>query len=134
MQCPACTHSLMIVEFNRIEIDLCPSCGGCWLDEDEIGLMVSGDFQVPAGLDLPSRAEAGRRCPHCRMHLRSGPLPGADVRVDACPMRHGLWLDAGELQAIAETGAGTDATLALARHLAEVISSTRATPTPEPGG
>ena len=134
MQCPACTHSLMIVEFNRIEIDLCPACGGCWLDEDEIGLIVSGDFQLPAGLNLKSRSASGRRCPHCRLRLRTGPLPATRVRVDACPMRHGLWLDAGELRAVAEADAGTDATLALAHHLADVVSSTRATPTPEPGG
>ena len=134
MQCPACSHSLVIVEFNRIEIDLCPSCGGCWLDEDEIGLIVSGDFQLPSGPDLPSRAAAGRRCPLCRVRLRARPLPGTTVRVDACPMRHGLWLDAGELQAVAAADAGTDATLALAHHLADVISSTQATPNPEPGG
>ncbi len=42
---------------------------------------------------------ASMRCPKCDTLLRSHTLH--DVSVEECPTCHGMWLDAGELQALA---------------------------------
>ena len=42
------------------------------------------------------------RCPKCGTRLNSHTLH--DVSVDECPSCHGVWLDAGELEALAALG------------------------------
>lgn len=42
---------------------------------------------------------AQMRCPKCDAQLESHTLH--DVSVDECPSCHGMWLDAGELEALA---------------------------------
>jgi len=42
---------------------------------------------------------AHMRCPKCGTRLNSHTLH--DVSVDECPSCHGMWLDAGELEALA---------------------------------
>jgi Zn-finger nucleic acid-binding protein len=113
--CPDCKEPLVIFELEGIEIDRCLACSGTWLDAGEIELIVER-----AGLDagelrraLDALTDGGRgkgRCPRCRRRLRKSVLPGpasgaaqarpADLplELDRCPRRHGLWLDAGEVE------------------------------------
>ena len=46
------------------------------------------------------RATALMRCPKCGEKLRTVDITG--VSVDECPAGHGMWLDAGEHEAIAQ--------------------------------
>ncbi len=37
MQCPYCQHDpLNTIHHNDVEIDVCPNCGGVWLDRGEL--------------------------------------------------------------------------------------------------
>jgi Zn-finger nucleic acid-binding protein len=39
MICPSCKNQLIILEFNKVEIDYCPECSGIWLDSGELELL-----------------------------------------------------------------------------------------------
>ena len=109
MLCPMCRVEMFTLEFEKIEIDYCPDCGGVWLDSGEVEVIGerAGALQkdLLAALDRPEPSappRAGkRRCPVCRgpLHRVRAPQPAA-FDVDRCPRRHGLWFDHGELEAV----------------------------------
>lgn len=104
--CVKCNSVLDKAEFQGLEVDLCPKCGGLWLDRGEIvrasklpdaeldrlrGLLTGakGPPPVPTTTKVP--------CPACEGHLSEVVL-GA-VHVDYCGTCHGIFLDRGELEA-----------------------------------
>ncbi|HXD32257.1 MAG TPA: zf-TFIIB domain-containing protein [Pyrinomonadaceae bacterium] len=36
MQCPRCDGTLETKTFENVEVDICPKCGGLWLDSGEL--------------------------------------------------------------------------------------------------
>ncbi len=40
MICPACKNDMIVVEYQRIELDFCPHCRGVWFDCGELELML----------------------------------------------------------------------------------------------
>ena len=108
MQCSGCGAPMIVVEYQGVELDWCPACGGVWFDDEELEILMQG-----AGLDadaLHVRAadravvqganERARRCPRCRRRMRKQCVDAhPPVILDACA-RHGLWFDAGELDAV----------------------------------
>lgn len=42
MQCPKCGHKLTTEKCGTVEIDVCPSCKGLWLDVNELDRIVDG--------------------------------------------------------------------------------------------
>ncbi|MFH0907298.1 MAG: zf-TFIIB domain-containing protein [bacterium] len=121
MFCPACKAMMVVLELHDIEVDYCPACRGCWLDAGELGLILRGDTGFDHAPLLRDVRKSGRRCPVCSVRMREALFAESGVRVDHCPMRHGIWLDAGELKAIIETVAEPDRVAALARHCDEVF-------------
>lgn len=115
LQCPRCGGGMDTVGVGKgVEIDQCGECGAIWLDAGELLALVA-DQAPPADAPLPTMGalrehmrdkvpgEAAvkyRDCPRCREAMRRtnfGTISG--VVVDEC-IRHGVLLDAGELQAI----------------------------------
>lgn len=46
IKCPRCTASdLVVSERNAIEIDVCPSCRGVWLDRGELDKLIERSLQ-----------------------------------------------------------------------------------------
>ena len=45
MICPVCKKDALIVEYDRIELDYCPSCGGVWFDSGELDLLLEAAGQ-----------------------------------------------------------------------------------------
>jgi Zn-finger nucleic acid-binding protein len=43
MHCPKCGHELSTEQFDSVEINICPSCRGIWLDLQQIQHIVSTD-------------------------------------------------------------------------------------------
>ncbi len=41
MQCPVCDDRLRAIERHGVEIDICPSCKGVWLDRGELEKIVA---------------------------------------------------------------------------------------------
>jgi len=125
---------MLVLEFQRVEVDYCPTCGGVWLDSGELELI--GERAGALGRDLlravesegtPSRGRSrgGRRCPVGRERLQEVIAPTTPpVTLDRCPRGHGLWFDRGELCAVVRA-AGADEKNVLAKFLADLESSGR---------
>lgn len=105
LACVKCTSVLDRASFEGLEVDLCPRCGGLWLDRGEI----TRAARLPPGelarmRDLLTRTEGAR--PKPSSHL--APCPACDgklsevtlgkVHVDYCARCHGIFLDRGELE------------------------------------
>ena len=37
IQCSACAHTMIEIQEDGVDIDVCPSCGGVWCDVGELG-------------------------------------------------------------------------------------------------
>lgn len=111
MLCPCCKTDLVIVEIERVELDICTTCHGTWFDRQELRQLFraaeieSSDDSLESDLEALDGKSTVRRCPRCRLkmeHLRAPGSPDA-VDIDRCPKGHGLWFDHGELISILET-------------------------------
>jgi Zn-finger nucleic acid-binding protein len=120
LTCVKCTSVLDRATFEGLEVDLCPRCGGLWLDRGEItraARLPDGEITRLRGLltetagppPLPSSHLVP--CPACNGTL-SEVLLGS-VHVDYCGSCHGIFLDRGELEdaltAVRERDAGATA-------------------------
>ncbi len=102
LTCVKCTSVLDRSKVGDVEVDLCPSCGGLWLDKGEIeriGKGKPGDIDAlrkaltggaPAGLSDTTTA-----CPACPGKLKEVKL--GPVHVEFCTRCSGVFLDKGEL-------------------------------------
>ena len=104
--CPKCSEPMIIVELEGVEVDCCLSCGGRWLDAGELAWLAELAGAKPGTISqVIAAATAGRRvrrrCPRCGKRLRTI-VVAADsaIELDRCPKGHGLWFDAGELEAV----------------------------------
>ncbi|MFZ2656857.1 MAG: zf-TFIIB domain-containing protein [Victivallales bacterium] len=112
MLCPVCDTEMLILEFNKIEIDFCSLCSGVWLDEGELELLLQPDSAnavavLMADLKKSDRPDGKRKCPVCRKTMNPVELSIEPVvEIDKCRYNHGLWFDKGELdQIMSSTGA-----------------------------
>lgn len=128
MNCPACKSELIVIEKEEIELDYCPNCRGLWFDEGELALLwEKGGVKeelAPVSEAPPARtAERKRSCPRCRRKMEKR-LLGKDskVVVDVCPVKEGLWFDAGELAAVVRQHQAGQDTEQLSRFLGEAFT------------
>lgn len=97
MKCPACRVPMYVVEYEQVELDLCPDCGGVWFDHGELELLLSRGAAIP--LADAGTSEQGRSCPLCdKTMLKKNIGPAGRVLVDVCPRDCGLWFDRAEVQ------------------------------------
>ncbi len=133
--CPKCHARLFLLMFKGVEVDYCNACRGIWLDAGEMEELAA---QFGGHVAHLHGEEAGRAtkamCPRCDARLREFPfehkpdekgMGGVLLKLDRCPLGHGLWFDAGELQqvlgAFAE-GAGSRGVVAFFSDLFGVAS------------
>lgn len=119
--CPICREEapLRVIQLNGVTVETCDRCQGHWLDSLELERLAPGWRTESLKAALP---HAPRRCPHARhrvpAHKMLCGLCGAGVAgcpscgqflsqvetkvcaVDVCATCQGIWLDAGELQAL----------------------------------
>ena len=124
---------MIVVEHDQIELDFCPDCSGVWFDAGELELLLESMELEGTDLGLASvftspgveSAEKKRRCPICGKRMTKvtvGRQP--EVLVDACPMRHGLWFDSGEVgQLITQLPDKTDSRGRVVGFLGEVFTA-----------
>lgn len=112
MKCPVCESQLKPVDYEGVEIDVCETCGGEFLDADELGHIVrvreqvfSDDVREVLSLREPIfgvPVEERRRslcCPKCHTDMRTiNYSTDSGVYVDRCEGCGGFWLDADELE------------------------------------
>ena len=105
--CVKCTSVLDKARIEDIEVDLCPRCGGLWLDHGEAErlarkmdseldrlrrLLVGGRNGPP-----PIPTDAAATCPACTSSMKEVAL-GA-IHLDYCTRCKGIFLDRGEIDA-----------------------------------
>jgi Zn-finger nucleic acid-binding protein len=108
-----CGHMSQLT-YEGVEIDICKSCAGVWLDFGELTTIVETKERTwpesiinkvlsSTGTPGVSFGEQNRNllCPKCNAVLAPTNYQGnSGVIVNACQNDHGLWLDAGELAKI----------------------------------
>jgi len=104
LTCVKCNSVLDRATFEGLEVDLCPRCGGLWLDRGEITraarlpaaeLARLSTLLTDAAGPPPLPTDSVAPCPACDGQLSEVTL-GA-VHVDYCGKCHGIFLDRGEL-------------------------------------
>lgn len=105
MNCPKCKDAMVALELNDVEIDRCFSCGGVWLDEGELELLLEGskfgDEIIYSILPFKKAKEKPVKCPVCRKKMTKIIAGKSEsVILDKCEKGHGIWLDGGELEKI----------------------------------
>jgi len=106
-ECPRCKVSLKVYIKDNDEYDICPKCGGLWLDRGEFHLLTR-EYDVYKKEDdkgeylrEPLRDAGGYipcvRCGKLMNRKNFGEISG--VIIDECG-NHGVWLDVGELEKI----------------------------------
>ena len=106
MDCPVCKTAMITLELSDVEIDHCLDCGGIWLDSGELEMLL--DDPVKASQLLESfteetdHSEIVRKCPICLKGMAKVSVSSEKpaILLDKCRKGHGLWFDAGELEAI----------------------------------
>lgn len=101
VDCPKCW-----VEMDRKEaevfgpnilVDICPKCGGIWLDHGELNkLLRNRKLSDYLTKHIGTQTKSKLVCPRCGglMDIEKA----EDVEVDVCLSCNGVWLDYGELQ------------------------------------
>jgi len=106
LACPACGSAMETLSEPDIEIEVCPECGGRFLDKGELDALatgLAGEIEY-CSIDTDPHEDAfpTRTCPKC---------PGQDMRkinllrlseiiFDHCPQCDGFFLDKGETAAM----------------------------------
>lgn len=49
MHCPKCGNSLIVEKYGEVEIDVCPSCKGLWLDANELETILKSANKISFG-------------------------------------------------------------------------------------
>jgi Zn-finger nucleic acid-binding protein len=102
--CVKCKTKLDKSIVYDVEVDVCPRCGGMWLDQGEITALAGMPDSELADLraihlkpQAPPHipAKANLKCPACPGTLKEIVL--GSVWVDYCARCHGFHLDRGEL-------------------------------------
>ena len=112
VNCPRHDRPMRRFMVAGIEVDRCGICGGIWLDKGELEALVESDKQTRAAARLLDRSddadEASDHAPVCPrdgtplVPMRTAVKPF--VECDACTACGGVYLDAGELSAMTDTG------------------------------
>lgn len=110
VNCPACQRELTELSTNGVRLDVCHGgCGGMWLGKDELDKLNETDeadgsllLTVPVDTSIDVDDSQPRKCPRCEggPTMKQFVVGGAeeDVRIDACDVCEGTWLDHGELE------------------------------------
>lgn len=130
LTCVKCSSILDRASFEGLEVDLCPSCGGLWLDRGEITraarlpeaeLARLRALLAAGGDPPPTPTENVVPCPACDGCLSEVVL--GSVHVDYCDACHGIFLDRGELEEALAVVRARDKTATTQQVVAAAVSA-----------
>lgn len=130
--CPVCGEPMLAYQWQAVEIDGCPRCGGLWLDAGEIEALLEQAGLSPGPIRAALAAardgvSSRRRCPRGPHRLRQLRLPTTpELILDRCRMGHGLWFDRGEVAQLVRSFTVGEEGL-VARFLADLFREDAAT-------
>jgi Zn-finger nucleic acid-binding protein len=105
MNCPKCEgRQLTPIQIAGTEVDRCEHCGGAWFDARELGALLHEERKnlkpLAGGTGRGHDARRGK-CPRDgRELLRVYSARDRVTVLDTCPDCGGIWLDAGEFDAL----------------------------------
>ncbi len=133
MKCPTCSHPMIVVEHEKIELDHCVNCSGVWFDAGELELLLErmqlegSVLSVDSVLTSPEAksSEKKRKCPICGKKMKKATVGHKpEVLIDACNRGDGLWFDSGEVgQLITQLPDKSDSQGRVINFLGEVFSA-----------
>jgi len=95
---------MIVIEFDRIELDYCLACNGIWFDSGELELLL-GSIDLNKIMEEVYIKEKKLRCPICKrqMHkVKFSQSQSTNIKSlatpDSCRFGHGIWLDKNEIQ------------------------------------
>jgi len=99
---------MVVVEYNKIELDYCPRCKGVWFDNTELDLLFESakvaypELNIKNLSNLPEvkSSERPRKCPICGKDMKEVAVGQPAVNIDVCRRQDGFWFDGGELREI----------------------------------
>jgi len=106
MICPTCKSDMIVVEYNKIELDYCTNCQGVWFDSGELELLLESMNLENQNVFLSNilsseeaeSSEKKRKCPICGQKMKkTGIGQEPEILIDVCQRGDGLWFDGGEL-------------------------------------
>jgi len=114
IECPKCWVTMKQEEVEvlgpNIIIDICPECGGIWLDHGELKkLLKNRKLSDYLTKHIGTQSKSKLVCARCGWLMDIE--PAEDVEVDVCLKCGGVWLDYGELEklkAISKAGFKAD--------------------------
>ncbi|HLI18219.1 MAG TPA: zf-TFIIB domain-containing protein [Rhodanobacteraceae bacterium] len=99
MKCPKCNVELIAKTRHKVDMSVCPSCEGMWLDAQELDQLENEAFDLgedEKGTLVFSSTPTAQKCPQCGAKLQRFNYRAYDLQMEFCPNRHGYWLDADE--------------------------------------
>ena len=115
MKCPRCHGELKTIQYEGVEIETCPGCGGEWLDKNELSAIVQKEEEkfsdnLRESLDAINKniftvdesLDNKLMCPKCDgVELnRFNYASSTGVVLDKCPECGGIWLDKDEIESV----------------------------------
>jgi Zn-finger nucleic acid-binding protein len=105
-KCPDDGGELQVRNIHGIEVDLCPRCGGLWLDKGEIVRLRKlkeqevKDFELTP-LQPTQNHPQTMACPICAKALQPFQYANGKATLTTCADLHGIWIPTAELGKIA---------------------------------
>ena len=110
--CPDCSIALIKQNFHGVEIDVCNKCAGIFFDEGEVNQIRKSGSNSFEELDAKVHIEDApqtfeehldRKCPNCQVVMSQYRyLYSSPIMLDSCNHCGGIWIENGELKAMAE--------------------------------
>ena len=104
MICPKCQDTLESKFFgfdDSIEIGVCPSCEGMWVDKGKLNDLDDSITINSEESEFIAAKTQNRNmvCPNCSNALKTvSPKVMPELEVETCTSCHGFWLDKDELE------------------------------------
>jgi Zn-finger nucleic acid-binding protein len=122
MICPSCQEALVERRVDALLIDCCVGCGGLWFDREKIRTHLSdtldahGKPGVLAAIRTVRPTPTNLKCPVCR-HTWLKSIKPYGVEVEQCPQCLGVFLERGEIEAVAERAVADPEDLEAVAHM-----------------
>lgn len=123
MNCPKCVGRLeerKVGQNDSITIDRCFACGGLWFDKNELFRVIKKNIVDTVESELESEKISDEEllieldlnkaeiiCPRCQGNKKMVKMQSPRnnrVTIDYCESCQGIWLDAGEYNAMSKRG------------------------------
>ena len=102
LRCPADSHPLVSHAQGAASFAVCGECAGVWIDGETLARSAPEADALPLSSRRPRgvalRRPGDRGCPSCARGLAGERVEG--IEIDRCTACGGVWLDAGEYDAV----------------------------------